>query len=116
MHGAEYESSFIGLQDQDVPCSVCRKTGSTSILVISGKNKCYNGWNTEYNGYLASTSHGYTDVSSYVCFDRNPEHLNDGVRNDESKLLYPVLAKCGFLQCPPYRESYPLTCVVCSKL
>ncbi|XP_071128101.1 short-chain collagen C4-like [Mytilus edulis] len=116
MHGAENASNFIGIQDQDVPCSVCRKTGSTSILVFPGKNKCYNGWAIEYHGYLGSGYHGHAAASSYVCVDSHHEYLNAGDRNDEGKLFYPVLAKCGFLQCPPYRENYPLTCVVCSKL
>ncbi|CAC5409099.1 unnamed protein product [Mytilus coruscus] len=116
MYGAEYEGNFFGTQDEDVPCSVCRKTTSTSILMIPGKNNCYNGWNAEYHGYLGSGDHGYAAPSSYVCVDSHPEYLNAGVRNDEGKLFYSVLAKCGSLQCPPYRNNYPLTCVVCTKV
>ena len=37
-----------------------------------------------------------------------------GVDHD-GKLFYPVIAKCGSLQCPPYKNNYPLTCVICSK-
>lgn len=115
MYGAEYESTFFGTPNEDVPCAVCRKTRSTSILMVPGKNKCYNGWNTEYHGYLASGEYDHAAASSYVCVDSYPEYLNAGVRNDDGKLFYPVLAQCGALQCPPYVNNYPLTCVVCSK-
>ncbi|XP_071128141.1 uncharacterized protein [Mytilus edulis] len=115
MYGAEYEGSFFGTQDEDVPCAVCRKTRSTSILMIPGKNKCYNGWKIEYHGYLGSGYHGFASASSYVCVDSHPEYLNGGVQDENGKLFYSVLAKCGSLQCPPYMNDYPLTCVVCSK-
>lgn len=116
MYGAEYEGDVFGTVNEDVPCSVCRKKTSTAILMIPGKNKCYNGWNIEYHGYLGSGDYTHAAASSYVCVDSHPEYLNAGVRNDEGKLFYSVLAKCGSLQCPPYQNNYPLTCVVCSKV
>ncbi|XP_076070485.1 short-chain collagen C4-like [Mytilus galloprovincialis] len=115
MYGAEYESNFFGTWNEDVPCAVCRKSRSTSILMIPGKNKCYKGWNIEYHGYLASGENDHAAASSYVCVDSQPEYLNGGVQNENGKLFYPVLAKCGALQCPPYINDHPLTCVVCSK-
>ncbi|XP_063415708.1 uncharacterized protein LOC134697384 [Mytilus trossulus] len=115
MYGAEYQGSFFGTQDEDVPCSVCRKTRSTSILMIPGKNKCYNGWKLEYHGYLGSGYHMHAAPTSYVCVDSHPEYINGGVQNEDGKLFYSVLARCGSLQCPPYINNYPLTCVVCSK-
>ncbi|XP_063414844.1 short-chain collagen C4-like [Mytilus trossulus] len=115
MYGAEYETDFFGKDDEDVPCAVCRKIRSTSILMVPGKNKCYNGWHIEYHGYLGSGDHGNAAASSYVCVDSHTEYLNAGVQDTNGKLLYSVLAKCGALQCPPYIHNYPLTCVVCSK-
>ncbi|XP_052077984.1 short-chain collagen C4-like [Mytilus californianus] len=115
MYGAEYETNFFGTADEDVPCAVCRKTSSTSILMIPGKNKCYYGWDMEYHGYLGSGEYDHAAASSYVCVDSRPEYLNGGVQNENGKLFYSVLAKCGALQCPPYMNNYPLTCVVCSK-
>ncbi|CAG2227709.1 unnamed protein product [Mytilus edulis] len=93
MYGAEYESNFFGKDDEDVPCAVCRKIRSTSILMVPGKNKCYNGWNIEYHGYLGSGYHSHAAASSYVCVDSHPEYLNAGVVDTNGKLFYPVLAK-----------------------
>ncbi|CAG2227710.1 unnamed protein product [Mytilus edulis] len=110
MYGAEYESTFFGKGDEDVPCAVCRKTGSTSILMIPGKNKCYNGWNIEYHGYLGSGASGHAAASSYVCVDSHPEYLNGGVLNENGKLFYSVLAKCGALQSALYKRSSSYVC------
>ncbi|CAG2187044.1 unnamed protein product [Mytilus edulis] len=91
------------------------KTRSTSILMIPGKNKCYKGWMIEYHGYLGSGDYRHEAASSYICVDSHPEYLNAGAGDTNGKLLYSVLAKCGALQCPPYINNHPLTCVVCSK-
>lgn len=100
---------------QDVPCAVCRVIDASSVIMIPGKNKCYNGWNMEYHGYLAANNNNLASAGSYTCIDMNPEVLRGGSANDNVKLFFEVLAKCGSLQCPPYIQNYPLTCVVCSK-
>ena len=87
----------------------------TSILMIPGRNECYSGWNMEYHGYLSSGYYGYASSSSYACVEINPENLIGGEKNENGKLFYPVVSKCHPLQCPPYHDDYPLTCVVCSK-
>ena len=83
--------------------------------MIPGRNVCYSGWNMEYHGYLSSGYYGYASSSSYACVDINPENLIGGEKNENGKLFYPVVSKCHPLQCPPYHDDYPLTCVVCSK-
>jgi hypothetical protein len=119
MYGAEYDGKTnewsSNSYDEDVPCAVCRIVMATTSIMILGKNTCYSGWTREYYGYLASGAHYHTAASSYVCVDIHPQYLNAGVGNHNGKLFYPVVAKCGSLQCPPYINNYPLTCVVCSK-
>lgn len=100
----------------DAPCSVCRTT-RPSILMIPGRNQCYDGWTKEYSGYLVSGYHGHKAASEYVCLDGDPEILT-GAKHKENlngKLFYFAVAKCGSLPCPPYVEGRELTCVVCSK-
>ncbi|XP_076070769.1 uncharacterized protein LOC143042370 [Mytilus galloprovincialis] len=117
MYGGEFNNNFFApnAQDEDVPCALCRTTQATSVIMIPGKNTCYNGWKIEYHGYLASGYHTHTAASAYVCVDKNPEYIMGGVNQNLGILFYEVLTKCGSLKCPPYINDYPLTCVVCSK-
>ena len=119
MYGAEYQGSTnewgSNSINEDVPCAVCRIAMATTSIMIPGKNICYSGWTREYYGYLASGANYQAAASSYVCVDIHPQYLNAGVGDHDGKLFYPVVAKCGALQCPPYINNYPLTCVVCSK-
>lgn len=82
MYGAEYHGTFFGTPDEDVSCAVCRKVGSTSVLMIPGKNKFFNGWTIEYHGYLGSGGLSHTAASSSICVDSHPEYLNGGSGND----------------------------------
>ncbi|XP_071138738.1 uncharacterized protein [Mytilus edulis] len=118
MYGAEFQSNIFAANsvNQDVPCAVCRVKQASSVIMIPGKNRCYTGWNMEYNGYLASNQYGQDAAGSYVCIDIQPEYVTGGSSwNSNSKLFYDVVAKCGSLKCPPYKQDHPLTCVVCSK-
>ncbi|XP_076072047.1 short-chain collagen C4-like [Mytilus galloprovincialis] len=117
MYGAEFYGNFFAsnAHAQDVPCASCRTTLSTSVIMIPGKNTCYNGWREEYHGYLSSGANYHAAASAYVCVDINPEYIIGGVDSHLSKLFFDVLTKCGSLKCPPYINNYPLTCVVCSK-
>ena len=116
MYGAEYETNFwaANSDDEDVPCALCRTAHATTIM-IHGTNVCNNGWNRQYYGYLASGNHNHAAASYFVCVDVNPEYRISGVGDQDGKLFYGVLAKCGSLPCPPYINNHPLTCVVCSK-
>lgn len=118
MHGAEFKSNFFYSNSggQDLPCAVCRVRQASSVIMIPGKNRCYTGWNMEYHGYLSSGQYDHSAASSYICVDIKPEYVSGGssYKND-GKYFYEVLARCGSLQCPPYRNNYPMTCVVCSR-
>jgi hypothetical protein len=117
IYGAEFDDNFFAPDSnaEDVPCAVCRTIHASSVIMIPGKNKCYPGWQMEYYGYLASNYYLSKAAGTYECIDIQPEFLTGGKNNNNGKLFLNVLAKCGSLQCPPYKENYPLTCVVCSK-
>ncbi|XP_052084781.1 short-chain collagen C4-like isoform X2 [Mytilus californianus] len=119
IYGAEFESEMFASNSlyQDIPCAVCRVKQVSSVIMIPGKNRCYTGWKIEYHGYLAaSCRYSQPAAGSYVCIDIHPEYVSSGSSFDsQSQLFYDVAAKCGSLRCPPYKQDYPLTCVVCSK-
>ncbi|XP_060590137.1 uncharacterized protein LOC132745279 [Ruditapes philippinarum] len=119
--GAEYElygrnmNNFFekGVAEHDVPCCVCR-TNRASILMIPGRNKCYDGWTLEYEGYL-SGGHDTHHAAEFVCLDTEPEVVEGGHADKNGKLFYFAEARCGSLRCPPYVNGRELTCAVCSK-
>ena len=118
IYGAEYEFSDqrFGkpLEDDNVPCSVCRSSRS-SVLMVPGRNTCFYGWNLEYAGYLASGANDHAAATEYVCLDANPETIPGGFSDQDGKLFYLVEGMCGSLECPPYENGRELTCAVCSK-
>ena len=126
VHGAEYEldgrtlSNFFETNIRqgydDAPCAVCRASRS-SVIMIPGRNLCYDGWTREYHGYLMAGYEGHKAASEFVCLDIAPEVLTGGdhAENKNGKLIYFAEARCGSLPCPPYVEGRELTCVVCSK-
>jgi hypothetical protein len=68
IYGTEYEQNFFtsGASNEDVPCAVCRASNTFTSIMIPGRKSCYNGWQMEYNGILASDS--YADkASSFIC-------------------------------------------------
>src|SRR5688572_26588544 len=76
LYGAEYESpttltldSVEGrpLQDQNVPCAVCRSLTKTSVIMIPARNQCYDGWRHEYVGYLMSAHMDHKGRTQFVC-------------------------------------------------
>nr|XP_022298580.1 short-chain collagen C4-like [Crassostrea virginica] len=118
MYGAEYDSDDFAPRAKngdDFPCSVCRSTVSSSVLMIPGKSSCYDGWNLQYHGDLVAGSVTHKAATQYICLDEHSQTLRAGYRNDNGKLLHPVKAVCGALACPPYRDNSYLTCAVCTK-
>ncbi|XP_045169997.2 uncharacterized protein LOC123532599 [Mercenaria mercenaria] len=121
VYGAEYElynrnmDKFFGkaLLNKDVPCCVCR-TKRPSVIMLPGRNICYDGWTLEYSGYLTS-GHETHHATEFVCLDGDPEFLSGGASDADGKLFYFVEARCGSLRCPPYVNGRELTCAVCSK-
>ena len=118
MYGAEYDLGDFAPRagnGDDLPCSVCRSTVGSSVLMIPGKSSCYDGWTLQYHGDLVAGNHAAKAASQYICLDEHSETLTAGRRNDNGKWFYPVKAVCGALACPPYHDNRYLTCVVCSK-
>ncbi|XP_071126905.1 uncharacterized protein [Mytilus edulis] len=116
IYGTEYQTNVFGSNSvsQDVPCSVCLVQSGTTIM-IPGKTTCNKGWKLQYKGNLATGYAGHAGASTYLCVDFNQEYIHGGRADDRGYLFYDVVARCGSLPCPPYRNGYPLTCVVCSK-
>ncbi|VDI47797.1 Hypothetical predicted protein [Mytilus galloprovincialis] len=104
-----YASDAVG---EDVPYALCRTNHANTAIMIPGKNTCYSGWKVEYHGYLSSGYYGNDAATTYVCVDIKPEYIIGGVNQNLGKLFFEVLTKCGSLKCPPYKNNYPLTCVV----
>lgn len=116
MYGSEYDTTEFGHADgDDLPCSVCRSTVESSVLMIPGKSSCYDGWSMQYHGDLVAGKYSHSAATQFICLDEHPEALTAGQDNHEGKLFYPVQASCGSLACPPYHNGKYLTCVVCTK-
>ncbi|XP_062599192.1 uncharacterized protein LOC134260654 [Saccostrea cucullata] len=119
LYGAEYKGvysdSVSHLVDHDVPCAVCETIGEKPVIVIPARTSCYSGWKKEYSGYLMSGHHGYQAGSEYSCVDQYPQTVFGGSPRKNGYLFYLVEGRCGSLKCPPYRDGWEITCVVCSK-
>lgn len=116
MYGAEYNSNAFGPADgNDIPCAVCRSLSASSVLMIPGTNVCVTGWKLQYKGSLATGYYDFRAASQYICLDESPETVINGRDNDNGKLVHPVIAVCGALECPPYENGNTLTCAVCTK-
>ena len=126
VYGAEYQfgefgipgvAQFMGgnsVYQEDVPCSVCRSSRPTTIM-IPGRTQCYIGWTMEYKGYLTAGHSAYSAATEFVCLDDRPDNLPGGHPNENGALFYFVEGRCGSLPCPPYIDGRELTCVVCTK-
>jgi len=122
VYGGEYQfdgrtrKNFFGkeVEQHDAPCVVCH-TKRNSMLMIPGRNQCYEGWTLEYYGYLSAGHITHKAGSQYVCADAQLEVMPNSGANKNGKLFYFVEAKCGSLPCPPYVADRELSCVVCSK-
>ncbi|VDI51361.1 Hypothetical predicted protein [Mytilus galloprovincialis] len=104
--GMEYQTNDFGsnLIDKDIPCAVCRVNHASTVLMIPGKSRCYNGWKIEYSGNLMSGHYSHAGASRYLCVDGSPDVLESGSNHDDAYLLYGVKAYCGSLKCPPYHD------------
>ncbi|CAG2245609.1 unnamed protein product [Mytilus edulis] len=115
--GAEYQYSFgmVKLSD-DVPCAVCLDTTTTTSLMIPAKSSCPSpSWKVQYKGFLCSNMYGHPAASEYACVDYDAQYIEGKRENQDGKLFYPVVSKCGSLPCPPYENAKFMVCVVCSK-
>ena len=118
MYGAGYDTNDFAPRakvSDDLPCSVCRNTVGSFVLMIPGKSSCYDGWTLQYHGDLVAGAYNHKAASQYICLDEHSETLKAVYRNDNGKLIFPLKAVCGSLPCPPYHNDGYLTCVVCTK-
>lgn len=118
MYGAEYDSNAFGHDNGDdihVPCAVCHSRSATSSTMIPGTNNCVSGWKTQYKDYLAAGAYNEQAASQYICLDAASETVVNGHDNNNGKLVQPVKAVCGALECPPYHDGKILTCAICTK-
>ncbi|CAG2239956.1 unnamed protein product [Mytilus edulis] len=116
VYGMEYQDNFgSNVYNKDVPCAVCRANHVTSKVMIPGKVKCYAGWRKEYGGILVAGLDRHDGSSSFICVDKNQDVLEAGAGNEDGYLIYPAIAKCGSLKCPPYVQDTRISCVVCTK-
>ena len=86
--------------------------------MLPARYECYDGWRTEYTGWLASSYYGggknYGYRGEYVCVDSKAENLAKPV-SDIATLLLPVQSICGELPCKKYPDGRDISCAVCSS-
>ena len=88
--------------------------------MLPARYECYDGWRTEYTGWLASAFYGggrfshYVHRGEYVCVDSKAENADDSAALIAT-LLYPVQSKCGELPCDKYPDDSDVSCAVCSS-
>ncbi|XP_063398917.1 short-chain collagen C4-like [Mytilus trossulus] len=122
VHGGEYKldsktkpsgwSESMG--DKEIPCAVCYQKRRSAVMMIPGRQTCYKGWNSEYNGYLMS-DHKSHFKKDFACVDKHAEPLDKKNGSGNGALFYPLRTKCGTLRCPPYTNEADVLCVVCTK-
>lgn len=117
MYGAEYDSNAFGHDNgDDIPCAVCHSRSATSSIMIPGTNSCVSG-----GGLSIKVTWQQAPITSqwpqsiYVWTRRRKLLLMVTPDNINGKLVQPVKAVCGALECPPYHDGKILTCAVCTK-
>ena len=114
IYGVEYwlitgfDYSFF---NNDALCATCHVEGRGETLMIPGNRTCPHTWTKEYEGLLVSED---TNLSTYVCLDKNPEAIPGWGFYDEWSKFYILQAHCNPLPCPPYVNGYEIACVVCT--
>ena len=113
LYGGEYQS-FESHHNSDAVCSVCRSSYSTTIM-IPGTNVCTQGWHRQYSGYLMAGEYDHAAGSEFICVDTEMDSRPGTTADNNGKLLYFTVTRCGSLPCQPYVNNKIVTCVVCSK-
>ena len=112
VYGSEYESAFLGSQNENVPCAVCLVSARSEVLMIPAKTSCPSSWIREYYGYLMSERNYRT---TFVCVDEGMEFLPNRTGHADACDLWTAEVSCVSMPCPPYDEEKEVGCVVCSK-
>ena len=114
MYGSEYESGFLGSQNENVPCAVCSVSSRSETIMIPAKVSCPTSWTREYYGYLmAENINNFR--TTYTCVDEGMEFIPGRTGHADGCDLWLVEPSCTSLPCPPYDEEKELACVVCSR-
>ncbi|XP_077998536.1 uncharacterized protein LOC144451536 [Glandiceps talaboti] len=121
LYGGEYQTHSFGpmsqLADHDPPCSVCRITTRTTVLMIPARNVCPDSWTREYYGYLMAAHYSHEGRTEFICVDKSAKARPATRISQDGALLYPVEGICsntGGLPCDPYVNGNELTCAVCT--
>ncbi|KAK3100772.1 hypothetical protein FSP39_025107 [Pinctada imbricata] len=117
IYGVEYQTNFwkSDSYNEDAPCVVCQTPVHTTVMMLPGRDRCYSGWTLQYNGHLASGNYGDEAKYDYACVDKDPNYISGGTKDTNGALFYPVVAKCGALQCPPYNDGHAIMCAICTQ-
>ena len=119
LYGTEYEifsspPALADLHDHNAPCAVCSTRARRETMMIPGRITCEQGYTREYYGYLMTEYTGHRR-STHICVDVNAESLPGNVANTNGDLFYFVEVVCNGISCPPYKDGYEVTCVVCTR-
>ena len=115
LQGVEYENPIAPAATQrEAPCAVC-EAPRCAVFMMPGRDECYDGWVTEYAGWLASSYDGTErHRSEFICVDRDAQNLGTATNNNQA-LWYPVRTVCGSLPCGVYPNGHDTRCAVCSR-
>ena len=114
LRGSEYQYTFVGRHDHNVPCSVCYVSGRAAQLMIPANLNCPSSWTEEYQGYIMAEKYNHPRNAMYVCVDENAEVVPGSAKNTDGALFYHVTADPG-RGLSGYSGSNAVTCVVCTK-
>ena len=113
LYGGEYET-YDSHMNKDPTCSVCRSAFSTTVM-IPGTNVCTPGWHLQYSGFLMAGEYDHAAGSEFICVDSQFQSRLGGDTDQNGKLLYYTVTRCGSLPCEPYVNDKLVLCAVCSK-
>ena len=113
LYGGEYET-YDSHMNKDPTCTVCRSTFSTTVM-IPGTNVCTPGWHLQYSGFLMAGEYDHPAGSEYICVDSQFQSRLSSDTDQDGKLLYYTVTRCGSLPCEPYVNNKVVLCAVCSK-
>ena len=113
IYGVEYEISGVNshADQRNMPCSLCKVTGRSTLAMIPTHYECPRGWRKEYNGYIMAGAHNQDGSSMYNCIDKNLEQISGSGGDNNGHRLYTIYTVCGhYFPC----SSTEMTCVVCT--
>ena len=114
LYGSEYQT-YDEHDNKDPVCAVCRSTQFSNTIMVPGTNVCTDGWHLQYSGFLMAGYYAQASGSEFICVDSSMESRIGGDANQDGRLLYFAVTRCGSLPCEPYVHNKVVTCAVCSR-